>query len=294
MMYGSIGNKFDAMLSPVDGMPPLWPRAPRWYTDPVVKSRICDRLGPMLAVLLEMNVAQRQSDNRYNHLKYLASLYGSDDERPVDEWCRILLPPTGWADIIPKSNRRRVCSAKTFVGVMSNFLQLADPYTPPAAPIPRFCDECNQQCESECMCGEVYCSRACLREAWQRGHRDICEVVHDNGECALLANKTEMSMYLTKEEMDIAMGISIPSSRPSPATSTTSAASSSHIGRHASALLPFCLACNISADMLASEGRKLLRCTGCKSATYCSAECQKQHWKSSHKHQCPLLKKGTM
>jgi len=30
-------------------------------------------------------------------------------------------------------------------------------------------------------------------------------------------------------------------------------------------------------------------CSGCRSVKYCSAECQKLHWKSDHKKACKIL-----
>mmetsp|Transcript_16368 Transcript_16368/g.39974 ORF Transcript_16368/g.39974 Transcript_16368/m.39974 type:complete len:238 (+) Transcript_16368:50-763(+) len=35
---------------------------------------------------------------------------------------------------------------------------------------------------------------------------------------------------------------------------------------------------------------KLLRCTACKSILYCNADCQRQHWRSSHKGKCKEMK----
>ena len=38
------------------------------------------------------------------------------------------------------------------------------------------CDECGEPTTSECMCGEVFCSRKCLAKAWG-DHRSLCETV---------------------------------------------------------------------------------------------------------------------
>lgn len=35
----------------------------------------------------------------------------------------------------------------------------------------------------------------------------------------------------------------------------------------------------------------MLKCGRCEAATYCSKECQKQHWKTEHKHGCGTFKK---
>ncbi len=42
---------------------------------------------------------------------------------------------------------------------------------------------------------------------------------------------------------------------------------------------------NSSTHIIPGE-RQFLRCGGCRSAAYCSRECQKQHWRGGHKHQC--------
>lgn len=33
------------------------------------------------------------------------------------------------------------------------------------------------------------------------------------------------------------------------------------------------------------------QCSGCKTIVYCSAECQRAHWKQEHKKQCKVLQK---
>ena len=48
-------------------------------------------------------------------------------------------------------------------------------YDPPDG-IPGVCDECGEPATSECMCGEMYCSRKCLNKVWG-DHRSICETV---------------------------------------------------------------------------------------------------------------------
>ena len=59
-------------------------------------------------------------------------------------------------------------------------MQLAPHYSPPAVPIPKNCDQCEKPCTSECMCGEVFCSRACMLVDWKKGHRQLCETVVEN------------------------------------------------------------------------------------------------------------------
>ena len=48
----------------------------------------------------------------------------------------------------------------------------------PHAPddVPGACDVCGEPTTSECMCGEVFCSRKCLAMVWG-DHRSLCETV---------------------------------------------------------------------------------------------------------------------
>ena len=82
---------------------------------------------------------------------------------------------------------------------------LTTSYTPPAVRIPTKCDECKELCTSQCVCGENYCSRKCLRKAWPE-HCQICELVAENNEIALVITQFEMEEKLSPQELMVAMG----------------------------------------------------------------------------------------
>ena len=44
--------------------------------------------------------------------------------------------------------------------------------------------------------------------------------------------------------------------------------------------------CAVCGDRM----HKVLKCSACKSVSYCGKEHQRQHWKAGHKHQCKLLR----
>lgn len=40
---------------------------------------------------------------------------------------------------------------------------------------------------------------------------------------------------------------------------------------------------------LCANVKNLMKCKGCKISSYCSSQCQKDHWKSDHKRVCKRL-----
>mmetsp|Transcript_25353 Transcript_25353/g.56357 ORF Transcript_25353/g.56357 Transcript_25353/m.56357 type:complete len:290 (-) Transcript_25353:127-996(-) len=47
-----------------------------------------------------------------------------------------------------------------------------------------------------------------------------------------------------------------------------------------------CFNCGITRTMRAGEGERFGRCAKCRSAYYCSRECQRAHWGTGHKQSC--------
>eukprot|EP01036_Dinobryon_divergens_P031172 gene31172-40530_t len=163
-----------------DGVPPLWPKAPTWPSDKRLKERLTEELSSTAKLpvqILEMLCTgrQRRSDECWGHLVYLVRQYDSNEKKTIDEWAKLLLP---------------TCEV----------------YIRPQVPIPRKCDECNKPCTSECMCGESFCSRACLKKSWG-SHKSICEAVFENASLEVLLTNMEMLKTMTLRERQIAEGI---------------------------------------------------------------------------------------
>ena len=101
-------------------------------------------------------------------------------------------------------------TADDFVGEYKDFMSLATvEYIPPAISVERHCDCCGEGCESECMCGEIFCSRACMKKEW-KNHREMCETVFDNGTvpAMMTQNESQMEMRenLSPDEFKAALG----------------------------------------------------------------------------------------
>ena len=93
-------------------------------------------------------------------------------------------------------------------------LRLAAVYNPPITPIAKKCDSCGKPCQSECMCGEAFCSRACMRRDWGE-HRRICETVFEsNGALSTFMTQAEMKQRLTDAELQTALGAPCAAKQP--------------------------------------------------------------------------------
>ena len=51
----------------------------------------------------------------------------------------------------------------------------------------------------------------------------------------------------------------------------------------------FCVNCTIYGWAQLSDRSKLLRCAKCKFISYCSKECQQEHWVKVHRHHCKYM-----
>ena len=82
---------------------------------------------------------------------------------------------------------------------------------------------------------------------------------------------------------DLAEGSYLPEADPVGVSAEGSVPKSTHVRA--------CCMCGSQPDP--QGGAKLRRCGSCKSAQYCSAECQRQHWgEGGHREVCPQLREG--
>jgi len=125
---GTPDDTYDSYLRiTADGMPPLYPFAPRWVNEPAKLAQLKSAFSDIPDFLLVDYTHQRELD---------------------------------------AAHRANVGTAGK-------------------------CDICATPCTSECMCGELYCSRACLRKSWP-GHRRLCEAVFENTMLGTMFTHLEM------------------------------------------------------------------------------------------------------
>lgn len=252
----------DAALCP-DGLPPLYPRPPRWPVDAEIKRKYAEKCH--LPPFMVPGDRQQIPDMANRHFQHLAKINDDpNDIRPASEWAAVLCGPSCW-DPVHLGTDATPCTAGEFQSRMTKEVfgelgfQFARPYEVPQNPIPTFCDNCNKECTSVCgRCGEIYCSRKCLKDDWNK-HRRICDMVYENENLATLFSQLEMKEALTDEELQVAWGM-----KPEKFTDW---------GK--------CLNCN-------NAGAKM-KCTLCGVATYCSKDCQRPHW-PVHKLECKGMK----
>lgn len=98
----------------------------------------------------------------------------------ADEWTKQLLPVAGFKDTGKAiGNRKKRMNATEFVHLYRDGMKVAPKFLPSAhAHVPILCSACHQPCTSECICGELFCSRTCLRNAWP-DHSLMCKIVVD-------------------------------------------------------------------------------------------------------------------
>jgi hypothetical protein len=199
----------------VDGMPLLWPRAPLWPTDPSIQARLLQITGlpaKIVDFVLQNNRKQRLMDTRWRHFIHLVSSFPKEEKRSCNAWKELLCDPSGWVAPDDWIHRQQLATATEYSNAYGKAcMQLSPHFSYPAnfTPPGGKCDECKTPCTSECgVCGELFCSRSCLRKAWSKGHRDICETVQENCSFAVTMTQIEFNMFgrLNWVEMNIAYG----------------------------------------------------------------------------------------
>ena len=267
---------YQLFCSTADGLPPLWPHAPLWPYDPEIKRQVLACLPPVPLETTDMvlgnYVRARKMKSRRAHLMHLAMQEDPDVLQPATHWIERIVTPAGWVldDTVVASFGPGPFSADEFIQWCMNCLgagfdllwseSLDD--TPLQKAFRRHCRTCGHKCLSECMCGELYCSRECQRRDF-RNHRELCEAMcRDYG----------LAWGITHLEFQKIHRGGFDTARATGFEYTTRAECSARDHK-----------CSQCGGALAP-----LRCSKCMAAYYCSKECQKQARKVPKKR-CPAL-----
>ena len=174
--------------------------------------------------LLSNTVKQRDLDARWRHFQMLSEKYPADEERLGSEWVLLLAKPAGWK--LPYvGDPGKLYARNDFVKLIGHNMELDPGFVQPDEQCPAVCDAdgCTNTCITECMCGEVWCSRECMKKDWvqtetRKGHRTICTVVFENGTVPGILTRLEMKRLLDPVEYAQAFGVN---PKPKPETTKT-------------------------------------------------------------------------
>eukprot|EP01025_Chloroclados_australasicus_P003140 TRINITY_DN10725_c0_g2_i1.p2 TRINITY_DN10725_c0_g2~~TRINITY_DN10725_c0_g2_i1.p2 ORF type:complete len:233 (-),score=6.15 TRINITY_DN10725_c0_g2_i1:206-904(-) len=173
-------------------LPPLYPGPPGWIDNPVLFMQSLRFPNVQLIAQMTQNFTyQRELDARWRHLCALKET--APKQMKFDEWVE-LYKKAGWdlASVRPTvMDEDELWSMENLqeCGIMMPGL-LPEYQRPPMLEIPPpKCEQCEQPCQSECICGEAFCSKRCQIKNW-KFHKEACEMVQENN---------EISMTLTRQ-----------------------------------------------------------------------------------------------
>ena len=173
-------------------------------------------------LMLTSAISQRDADSRWRHFIMLCNIHPADQTKLGSEWMELLTSPSGYS--FPYA-ANELYSRKIFQRLVTNTRHKDPLYVPPVEQIPVICDadDCTNTCTSECMCGEVWCSRECMKKDWGgghpvNGHQHICKTIFDNGgSLAALLTRMEMMKYLPAIDYARSFGVN-PKPKPQKTT----------------------------------------------------------------------------
>ena len=265
---------YKSYCSATDGLPPLWPFPPLWPTNAEIRTNFGALMRVPLQTVDFLCGDQRSADMHWNHSCFLLDALndGSDATRSAAEWVALVAAPAGYdtsyilRHLGATTQLSHAQFSKSMVDCLSMLKRSSDPYTP-CADLVRKCDTCKVSCTSECMCGEAYCSRECMRKDWAC-HRATCMLIYDNNTMGWALTQFEMHGRLSKAQFDAALR-----------GGSVSAMSDTQGGLRKVAAAA-CSNCN-------NSDKKMKICGKCRLVSYCSPECQKADWKQ-HKSSCGI------
>jgi len=263
--------------SEFDKYPYLLPGESKWIRDFFLREKLFSIRGRELEKLakdpmvMHSYAYQRQVDLRNRHLEYLKSTYTVDTVKTAEEWAKAVIIPAGFDAeelFVTIPDRTRV----KFNDVLNYFFNDYDvrPMLDPkrynegeARKLKlRRCYRCDKVCDSECICGETFCSRDCLILEYELHQRSCHEVRNAHLEAIII------TLFEFKELRADELRAYDFDGNPE--------------DRLRSRTYKVCGHCSIAPEVP-------LKCSGCGVQTYCSEDCQKLHWKKVHKHICKQL-----
>ncbi|GMH54594.1 hypothetical protein TrRE_jg13200 [Triparma retinervis] len=273
-----------------DGVPPLFPHPPRWPNDSSLKHSIwnvfCGGKKPssmLYGMVLGPDIAnytnQRSMDNSWRLFLQACRGVGEDMQMNSKKMIEELLTPSGWEvdpSLVPDGDMSVKQFQMEIVSAMQTGRLHLTPSNEPSRQAKGLCEVCKTPCLSECICGENFCSRACLKKGWKT-HQNICDTVIENNSIA--CSFTHLEFLLPK----FGSGCS-PNQVHGFLPWTGGLLDGEALDRVTKEQKQVCSDCGKVAT------KKLLKCGGCLATRYCNRDCQMRHWKFGHKKECKKLK----
>ena len=135
-------------------MPLLWPKAPRWPSDPAITAKFSQMTGtPVNTIewLLQNNKKQRKMDECWRHFTHLVTTFPKQEKRSYAAWKVMLCDPSGWMTALC-TRGGLVTASEYYKAYCQAGMQLLPSFAYPAnfTPPGGKCDECKTPCTSEC------------------------------------------------------------------------------------------------------------------------------------------------
>lgn len=210
-MAGQVPNQFSDYLNLTkDGLPPLYPSGPRWVFDDKLQAQLTAnlKLAPqVLDMMLGPTIHQRKLDSCWRCFVASCDALAAVDAQainPARRWVEELLTPSGWQLSAIPAGEMTAGEFKLFVlrAMQNGTLSLLPTAGSAPREAPGKCDHCGKPCVSECICGEHFCSRECLRKDW-KAHRSMCEQVVEQAEFGTLITYIEKCSPAFSRDVDV-------------------------------------------------------------------------------------------
>lgn len=208
MPGGGVPTDIDEYCSVTkDRAPPLFPSGPRWIYDDELRKRLMPTGMDLHAWLLDSYTNQRKLDACWRCFGGACDALPEDERRDMRAWYDDVVKPTGWQ--LPHNSRILKMGSITrgqLVETIGTAMQRGEltmrPSSKPPTDVLGKCDECDAPCTSECICGESFCSRACLLKNWP-SHQHICARVLEQAEMGAMLTYIEKASGKFDTSVDV-------------------------------------------------------------------------------------------